>query len=65
MLAPAFGILGFLLFVAMVAGLYIWTRRTESDMDFEQASGLKSDEQANALRLGIAINGSNSNVGGH
>lgn len=65
MLAPVFGILGFLLFVAMVAGLYMWTRRTESDMDFEQAGGMKSDEQANALRLGIAINGSNSNVGGH
>jgi hypothetical protein len=61
----AFELLGFLLFVAMMVAFYVWTRRTESDMDFEQSGGMKSAEQADALRLGIAINASNSNNGGH
>jgi hypothetical protein len=51
-------ILGFALLTALVIAFYVWTRRTESDMDFEQATGLKTEEQANALRLGW-------NVGGH
>jgi cell division protein FtsN len=64
-MAVLLSFIGFALFIAMLVALYIWTRRTEGDMDFEQAAGVKSDEQANALRLGIALNGSNSNVGGH
>jgi hypothetical protein len=65
MLGLVLSILGFALFVAMVVAFYVWTRRTESDMDFEQAAGLKTEEQANALRLGIAMNGPGWNVGGH
>lgn len=65
MVAFWFEFSGFLLFVAMVAALYVWTRRTESDMDFEQAGGMKSEEQADALRLGIALNASNTYMGGH
>lgn len=64
MVAFWFELAGFLLFVAMVAGLYVWTRRTESDMDFEQAEGMKSADQANALRLGIALNGPSSSAPG-
>lgn len=65
MLAMVLSIIGFALFLAILAGLYVWTRRTESDMDFEQAAGVKTEEQSNALRLGIALNGSNTNLGGH
>lgn len=65
MVAFWFELSGFLLFVALVAAFYVWTRRTESDMDFEQAPGIKSEEQANALRLGIALNASNPQLGGH
>ncbi len=64
MVATGFEIFGFLLFVALVAVLYFWTRRTESDMDFEQAAGIKSEEQSDALRLGIALNSPAGNVGG-
>ena len=65
MVAIVFEILGFLLFVALVAAFYVWTRRTESDMDFEQAPGIKTEEQGDALRLGIALNASNPQLGGH
>jgi len=65
MVAFWFELSGFLLFVALVAAFYVWTRRTESDMDFEQAPGIKSEEQADALRLGIALNSSSANTYGH
>ena len=65
MVALAFEIFGFLLFVALVAVFYIWTRRTESDMDFEQSAGIKTEQQGDALRLGIALNASNPQLGGH
>jgi threonine/homoserine/homoserine lactone efflux protein len=65
MLAMVLWILGFTLFIALVIAFYVWTRRTESDMDFEQAPGVKSAEQADALRLGIALNASNPQLGGH
>jgi hypothetical protein len=64
-MAVLLSLIGFMLFIAMLVGLYIWSRRTESDMDFEQAAGVKSEAQADALRLGMAINGPSSNVGGH
>jgi hypothetical protein len=63
--AMVLSIIGFALFIAVLVGLYIWSRRIESDMDFEQAAGIKTEDQANALRLGIALNGSNTNLGGH
>ena len=65
MVATVLSIIGFALFIAVVVGFYIWTRRTESDMDFEQAAGIKSEDQANALRLGIALSSSNPYLGGH
>ena len=65
MVARVLELLGFLLFVALVAVFYIWTRRTESDMDFEQSAGIKTEEQGDALRLGIALSGNNSYLGGH
>ncbi len=43
--------------------LYVWTRRTEADAIYEPR--VKSEDEANALRLGIAMNGPSSNVGGH
>ncbi len=65
MVATVLSIIGFVLFVALVTVFYVWTRRTESDMDFEQAPGIKTEAQADALRLGIALNGNNTQLGGH
>jgi hypothetical protein len=48
-----------LLFVALVAVLYIWTRRTEDEAIYEPRT--KSEDEANALRLGIALNNPGSN----
>ena len=42
----------------MVAGLYVWARRTEADSIYEPRE--KSEDEANALRLGIALNGPSS-----
>jgi uncharacterized iron-regulated membrane protein len=58
MVALVLGLLGFLLFVAMVAGLYVWARRTEADAIYEPRE--KSEDLANALRLGIALTGPSS-----
>lgn len=58
MVATVFEIVGFLLFIAMMAGLYVWTRRTEADSIYEPRE--KSEDEANALRLGIALNGPSS-----
>jgi uncharacterized membrane protein len=41
-------------FVAGVIALYIWTRRSESSFEYE--TGNQTEEQANANRLGIALN---------
>jgi hypothetical protein len=65
MVALVLELLGFLLFIALVTVFYIWTRRTESDMDFEQSAGIKTEEQGDALRLGIALSGNNTYLGGH
>jgi hypothetical protein len=43
---------GALLFLALVAVLYVWTRRTEANEIYEPR--VKSEDEANALRLGIA-----------
>ncbi len=52
-----------LLFLAVAAGLYIWTRRTEAEAIYEPRT--KSEDEANALRLGIALNNpGSSNVNG-
>ncbi|HEX4727081.1 MAG TPA: hypothetical protein VH298_04755 [Jatrophihabitans sp.] len=53
---------GFLLFVALVAVLYIWTRRTEAEAIYEPR--VKSEDEANALRFGIAMNTPTGNLGG-
>lgn len=65
MVAIVFEIVGVLVFIALVTVFYIWTRRTESDMDFEQAPGIKTEEQADVLRLGIGLSSNNSYLGGH
>jgi uncharacterized iron-regulated membrane protein len=61
-IAPVLGLLGFLLFVVMVAGLYVWARRTEAEAIYEPRE--KSEDEASALRLGIALNGPASNAPG-
>jgi hypothetical protein len=48
------------LFVALVAVLYVWTRRTEAESIYEPR--VKSEDEASALRLGIAMNGPSANV---
>jgi uncharacterized iron-regulated membrane protein len=48
-----------LLLLALGAGLYIWTRRTEDEAIYEPRA--KSEDEANALRLGIALNNPGSN----
>jgi len=58
MVAMVLSILGFALFLAMLTGLYVWTRRTEAEVDYGPTS--KSEEQAGALRLGIALNSAGS-----
>jgi hypothetical protein len=47
--------------ISAFLALYIWTRRSESSIDWDHP-GL-SDEQANALRLGIAITVNQNNIG--
>jgi hypothetical protein len=54
---------GFLFFIAMMAGLYVWARRTEADAIYEPRE--KSEDLANSLRLGIALSSPASNVGLH
>lgn len=50
-----------LLLVALATALYVWTRRTEGDYE----PRVKSEDEANALRLGIALNNPGSaNVNG-
>ncbi|HEU5271480.1 MAG TPA: hypothetical protein VFU36_16250 [Jatrophihabitans sp.] len=63
MVAFWFELSGFLLFVALVAAFYVWTRRVEADSIYEPRE--KSEDEANALRLGIALNASNTQLGGH
>jgi hypothetical protein len=41
--------------------LYLWTRRSESSIDYEHP-GL-TDEQANALRFGIAVSVNQNHIG--
>jgi len=48
-----------LLFIALAVVLYIWTRHTEADEIYEPRT--KSEDEANALRLGIALNNPGSN----
>lgn len=62
MVALVFELVGFLLFVALMAMLYVWTRRTEAEAIYEPRE--KSEDEANALRLGIALNGPASNAPG-
>lgn len=55
-------LIGLAVFLLVLTVLSIWTRRTEREMDFEQAEGMaKSDD---GLRLGIALSANNSLFGG-
>jgi hypothetical protein len=62
MVATILELAGFLLFVALVAVLYVWTRRTEAEAIYEPR--VKSEEESNALRFGIAMNTPTGNLGG-
>ena len=62
MVATILEMAGFLLFVALVAVLYVWTRRTEAEAIYEPR--VKSEEESNALRFGIAMNTPTGNLGG-
>ena len=62
MVATVLELAGFLLFVALVAVLYVWTRRTEAEAIYEPR--VKSEEESNALRFGIAMNTPTGNLGG-
>ena len=48
------------LIFSVFLALYIWTRRSESSIDYEHP-GL-TDEEANALRLGIALTVNQNNL---
>ena len=63
MVAFWFELAGFLLFIALVAALYVWARRVEADSIYEPRE--KSEDEANALRFGIALNSSSANTFGH
>ncbi|MEO6702136.1 MAG: hypothetical protein ABI140_10830 [Jatrophihabitantaceae bacterium] len=65
MTGTAWALVGFIVFLIVLAGLYLWTRRTESYTGFEQSAGMKTEEQADALRLGIALNQGGNQLGGH
>jgi len=62
MVATILEVAGFLLFVALVAVLYVWTRRTEAEAIYEPR--VKSEAEATALRFGIAMNTPTGNLGG-
>ena len=47
--------------VSAFLALYVWTKRSESGIDWDHP-GL-SDEQANALRFGVAMTVNQNNIG--
>ncbi|MDQ2835936.1 MAG: hypothetical protein M3Y89_00770 [Actinomycetota bacterium] len=47
--------------VSAFSALFIWARRTEASVDYDRP-GL-SDEQANAMRFGIAMTVNQNNMG--
>ena len=63
MVATILELAGALVILTLATILYIWTRRTEADAIYEPRT--KSEDEANALRLGIALNNPGSlNVNG-
>ncbi|HEV7206973.1 MAG TPA: hypothetical protein VGN18_20395 [Jatrophihabitans sp.] len=50
--------------IAAFIGLYVWTRRSERDVDYAELSDetTQTDEQRRAKQLGIGL--SSSNIGG-
>ncbi len=59
MLSMMWSLIGFAVFVVGLVALYIWTRRSESNYEYE--TGNQTEEQANAARLGIALNANQGN----
>lgn len=49
--------------LAGLVALYVWTQRTEADAIYEPR--VKSEDEANSLRLGVALNTGTGNLGGH
>jgi hypothetical protein len=47
--------------ISAFVALYIWTKHSESSIDWDHP-GL-SDEQANALRFGVAMTVNQNNIG--
>jgi hypothetical protein len=60
-MATVLMVIAAVLVLSMFGGLYWWVRRSERDISYDKP-GL-SEEQANALRFGIAI-GVNQGMGG-
>ncbi|MEP6599858.1 MAG: hypothetical protein ABJB98_10490 [Actinomycetota bacterium] len=54
MVATVLSVIGALLTLALFVGLFVWTRRTERDVEMPTKRQLTEDE-ANTLRLGIAL----------
>ncbi|HTZ45510.1 MAG TPA: hypothetical protein VMB79_16740 [Jatrophihabitans sp.] len=63
MLSTVLSIVAVVVFVAALAALYVWTRRTESESIYEPRP--KSEDEANAQRLGIALNATGGTFSGN
>jgi cytochrome c-type biogenesis protein CcmH/NrfF len=55
-------VLALVVVIALFGTLFWWTRKSERDIDYDKP-GLP-DEQANALRFGIAVSATQSFSGG-
>ena len=63
MIGMVLGVVAVVVVVSLFAALYLWSRRSEHD--YEYPTGNQTEEQANAARLGIALNAGNTQLGGH
>ncbi len=61
-MATVLMIIGAVTMAMLFVALYWWTRRSERDISYDKP-GL-SDEQANALRFGIAVGVNQGTMGG-